>query len=64
VHFSHIGHPLAGDSLYGSKPIFSRQALHAVKLEFTHPFTEEHITCHAPFLDKQEIFKGINIYSY
>ena len=62
MHFSHIGHPLVGDQLYGGKPIFPRQALHAVKLEFTHPLTEERITCHAPFLDKPEIFKGIDPY--
>ena len=62
VHFSHIGHPLAGDTLYGGKPIFPRQALHAVKLEFTHPFTRERISCHAPFLDEQEIFLNIDPY--
>ena len=62
VHFSHIGHPLAGDILYGGKPIFPRQALHAVKLEFTHPFTKETISCHAPFLDEQEIFPNIDPY--
>ena len=63
VHFSHIGHPLAGDILYGGKPIFERQALHAVKLEFIHPFTEEAIVCHAPFLDNPEIFSEIDPYS-
>ncbi|KAB2337702.1 RluA family pseudouridine synthase [Cytobacillus depressus] len=47
VHFSHIGHPLAGDRLYGGKPLFDRQALHAAKLEFIHPFTLEKIICHA-----------------
>lgn len=60
VHFSHLGHPLAGDHLYGGKPIFPRQALHAVKLEFIHPFTEEKVTCHAPFLDQPEIFTNVN----
>ncbi len=64
VHFNHIGHPLVGDPLYGGKPAFPRQALHAVKLEFTHPLTEERITCHAPFLDKPEIFKGIDPYGF
>ena len=63
VHLSHIGHPLAGDILYGGKPIFARQALHAVKLEFLHPLTEEKITCHAPFLDKPTIFTEINPFS-
>lgn len=61
VHFSHLGHPLAGDLLYGGKPIFPRQALHAVKLEFTHPLTDEKIECRAPFTDNPEIFLGIDI---
>lgn len=61
VHLSHIGHPLAGDTLYGGEPIFGRQALHAGKLEFIHPLTEEKIICHAPFIDQQPIFKDIDV---
>ncbi|WP_066316581.1 RluA family pseudouridine synthase [Bacillus sp. FJAT-29814] len=61
VHFSHIGHPLLGDTLYGGKPVVHRQALHAAKLEFTHPFTEEKIVCHAPFKDEPDIFKNIDL---
>ncbi|MGV3466413.1 MAG: RluA family pseudouridine synthase [Heyndrickxia sp.] len=56
VHLSSIGHPLAGDVLYGGKPIFKRQALHARKLVFTHPLTEAKIECIAPFLDVPPIF--------
>lgn len=38
VHLSHIGHPLIGDSLYGSySPLINRQALHCYKLNFIHP---------------------------
>jgi 23S rRNA pseudouridine1911/1915/1917 synthase len=38
VHMSHLGHPLLGDDLYGgSRELIGRQALHAVKLSFTHP---------------------------
>ena len=48
--------------VYGGKPIFPRQALHAVKLECTHPFTKERISCNAPFLDEQEIFPNIDPY--
>ncbi len=59
VHLSSIGHPLAGDVLYGGKPIYKRQALHARKLVFTHPFTESKIECVAPFLDKPPIFPEI-----
>ncbi|CDF58564.1 RluA family pseudouridine synthase [Thermobrachium celere] len=36
VHFSHIGHPLIGDTLYGRESnLINRQALHAYKLKFT-----------------------------
>ncbi|WP_428909416.1 RluA family pseudouridine synthase [Niallia sp. Krafla_26] len=63
VHFSHIGHPLAGDILYGGKPIFLRQALHAVKIQLIHPFTKETITCPAPFLDEPKIFSDLDPYS-
>lgn len=39
VHFSAIGHPLVGDTLYGGKvDILRRQALHCSKLCFRHPF--------------------------
>lgn len=61
VHMSSIGHPLAGDTLYGGKPIFNRQALHAVKIALTHPITEEKIECYAPFLDEPAIFPKFDI---
>ncbi|UOQ43807.1 RluA family pseudouridine synthase [Halobacillus salinarum] len=48
VHLSYIGHPLMGDDLYGGKAKIShKQALHAAKLTFVHPFTEEEVTCYA-----------------
>lgn len=49
VHFSHIGHPLAGDHLYGgnTKEI-GRHALHAEKLAFVHPLTGKIISCQTP----------------
>lgn len=38
VHFSHGGHPLAGDDLYGgSREKINRHALHCGKLEFSVP---------------------------
>ncbi|MBM7647660.1 23S rRNA pseudouridine1911/1915/1917 synthase [Bacillus ectoiniformans] len=51
VHLSSIGHPLAGDLLYGGKPIVKRQALHAKTIEIPHPFTGEQLVCEAPFTD-------------
>ncbi len=45
VHFSYIGHPLAGDDLYGgSVSDISCQALHCGQLEFKEPVTGEIIT--------------------
>ncbi|MDY0406165.1 RluA family pseudouridine synthase [Virgibacillus sp. 179-BFC.A HS] len=42
VHFASIGHPLAGDDLYGgSTELIARQALHSAQLTFTHPFQKE-----------------------
>lgn len=41
VHMSHIGHPLLGDTLYGSDTSrINRQALHCKEIRFTHPITE------------------------
>lgn len=38
VHMSAIGHPLLGDSLYGSiSDLINRQALHCYNLHFIHP---------------------------
>jgi 23S rRNA pseudouridine1911/1915/1917 synthase len=46
VHFAAIGHPVAGDPEYGSRGRhgLERQFLHASRLEFTHPRTEERLT--------------------
>lgn len=48
-HFAHIGHPLAGDDLYGgSRGLINRQALHCMNLRFTHPVTKEQTEITAP----------------
>ena len=47
VHMASIGHPLLGDTVYGSKkpvPGLVGQCLHAKKLTFTHPRTGEALT--------------------
>jgi 23S rRNA pseudouridine1911/1915/1917 synthase len=44
VHMKHIGHPVVGDPVYGFRhQRFSLQGqlLHAARLEFTHPLTNE-----------------------
>ncbi|MBL5781171.1 RluA family pseudouridine synthase [Heyndrickxia sporothermodurans] len=61
VHLSSIGHPLVGDTLYGGKPIFKRQALHARKLSFVHPFLGQKVECIAPFNDPYSIFEKFQL---
>lgn len=42
VHAQYIGHPILGDTLYGSpSELISRQALHAYKIAFLHPLTNQ-----------------------
>lgn len=60
VHLAHLGHPLAGDKVYGSrlnaewvqqhgpKAAAPRQMLHAWKIGFTHPETGEEMRFQVP----------------
>ena len=43
VHMSAIGHPLVGDTLYGSdfSDSITRQALHSYKISFIHPISHQ-----------------------
>lgn len=49
VHFSSLGMPLVGDSLYGEDPMsIGHQLLHCERVSFTHPITGEAMTITAP----------------
>jgi 23S rRNA pseudouridine1911/1915/1917 synthase len=50
VHLHHLGHPVLGDKVYSAKSAakFPRQMLHAWKLGFRHPGTEEWKSFKAP----------------
>ncbi len=49
VHFSHIGHPLAGDDFYGGDTAdIKNQALHCGELEFISPLTREAVKVYSP----------------
>lgn len=61
VHATHAGHPLIGDATYSGRRAkvgdeawrmvvqeFKRPALHALRLQFTHPVTQEKMTWTAP----------------
>ena len=59
VHLNSLHHPLIGDQLYGkSSPFINRMALHAYRLEFVHPLSNQPmmIECPLPF-DMEKILK-------
>lgn len=52
VHFSSIGHPLVGDTMYGfGDNLLDRQALHCASLELIHPMTGKRVRVKAPLPD-------------
>jgi 23S rRNA pseudouridine1911/1915/1917 synthase len=72
VHMASIGHPLIGDPVYGRsgkthgkllKELgFSRQALHATELGFTHPVTKRRLSfASAMPPDMQELFNALGV---
>jgi 23S rRNA pseudouridine1911/1915/1917 synthase len=59
VHLAALGHPIVGDRVYGGRRppragmpevlgTFARQALHAARLQFTHPRTLGSVTVESP----------------
>jgi len=48
VHLKHLGHPIAGDRVYGGGADYPRQLLHAWKLEIRHPRTGKDLAFCAP----------------
>ena len=56
AHMAHIGHPLAGDDMYGGHlDIFERQCLHCSQAELEDPYSGEKIVINCPakeFWDK------------
>jgi 23S rRNA pseudouridine1911/1915/1917 synthase len=69
VHMAHLRHPLVGDAVYGGLKLpkgaspeltetlhgFRRQALHAEKLEFTHPASKALVSVVAERPDDMEV---------
>jgi 23S rRNA pseudouridine1911/1915/1917 synthase len=57
VHLAHIGHPVAGDVLYGpgrDNRLFPRQMLHAWRIVFTHPVSGASLEFVAPLWPDME----------
>jgi 23S rRNA pseudouridine1911/1915/1917 synthase len=66
VHMAFLGHPVAGDGLYGgSRQLktlidIKRQCLHAFSLSFMHPVTDEPMEFESPlWTDMQEILETL-----
>jgi 23S rRNA pseudouridine1911/1915/1917 synthase len=63
VHLASLGHPVAGDKLYGARanPDLGRYFLHAHRISFDSPGTGERITVEAPLAPELERFLvGLN----
>jgi 23S rRNA pseudouridine1911/1915/1917 synthase len=66
VHFSALKHPVVGDTLYGAAsqfragkivlPPLGRNFLHAARLGFAHPRTDEWVVLHAPLPSELRTF--------
>lgn len=56
AHFSHLGHPLLGDELYGGSLMLKRQALHAYQLTFKDPLTGQKHIFISPLPDDMQLF--------
>ena len=55
VHMQSIGHPLAGDPVYGPKSVIKEldgQALHAGTIGFIHPSTNRYIEFNSPWCEQ------------
>jgi len=65
VHLSYIGHSVAGDDVYGPKKVITSlngQCLHAKKLGFVHPSTNEYMEFETELPDYFKIFlKGLKL---
>ena len=54
VHMAYIGHPVAGDEVYGPKKVIKElggQCLHAKKIGFIHPRTGKYLEFDSPLPD-------------
>lgn len=62
LHMASLGHPLAGDWLYGTedRDLISRPALHSYALNLTHPITGEELSLTAPMPEDMRRVLGEN----
>jgi 23S rRNA pseudouridine1911/1915/1917 synthase len=56
VHLSSLGHPVAGDTVYGAPAAFGRFFLHARRIRFRQPSTGEEVTVEAPLPEELRLW--------
>ena len=61
AQLAHLSHPVAGDRVYGDAQtnnkyaqLLRRQFLHAIKVQFKHPYTQQELTITAPLPEDLE----------
>jgi len=60
VHMAHLGHPVLGDGLYGSKSdLINRQALHSYSLKFKLPRTNKDLEVFAKLPEDFSFFPEV-----
>lgn len=56
VHMKYIGHPILGDTLYGTpSKLINRQALHSHVISFNHPINKINVTYTAPLFSDMSL---------
>jgi len=60
VHLEHLGHPVLGDRWYGRAGLerIGRQALHAARLTFVHPGTQQAMSLEAPLPEDMAMLRA------
>lgn len=48
VHMAWLGHPLVGDTMYGTDERLPRHALHCARMSFVHPYEQREVVLEAP----------------
>ena len=60
VHLAELGHPIVGEWVYGPRVKREpRLALHAARLDLTHPFAEKRLSFEAPWPDDLRAHPGV-----
>jgi 23S rRNA pseudouridine1911/1915/1917 synthase len=60
AHMAYIGHPLIGDTMYGTDQRLPRHALHCCEMSFIHPLSGQRLHLHAPLPEDMSLLLNQN----